>query len=652
MKRRLRTTALAALAALCIETTARTQYDGAPFNNVTVTPLGASIVRGSGRYDLQPSVMYDASDPNKARRFKMWWLGRYDPADADLPPADLHVGDRIYYAESPDGTNWSRPIVALKGRGGSGGFDAADDHLVGSPSVLKVHGKYYMFYEAYSQATLVTRFFHAKRGDTWSFHGFPQNSPSWDDGYAWERELGIAPAFRKHDAHPIYAGQVVYPDGKINRYLSAKPIQKEGAGTWTDLNGGQPVFWLYSKDAPGRKPLYAAFASLYRNSFVTDRVDMEGFQADGLHGLVPPHPFLGYAMASVTSPDMRRANQNRICLATSSDGKTWTRFRGAADGEAMIAPVQAFTNSSYGQHACGGSERFDLHRAYGAGFPVALIRDGHLELMFTDDTKIPLSRCDRPPVATRIRIPLEKIEDPQAYVTAQRQELQAGIPCDAKWSPLYRRYFGLSFKLEGSCSSAGYKQYPLLVWSDFDVSATQLPLFPATNTFSTPLPTQGYVGACGGLLGDEYGRTVDFPAATSPYTAMHVFYEAYPSGHCPTPFESDLHHLLVFGYPKDVHAKGVDFGLFVVPETQESHRSIHLRTVLGPPNSPFLIVLRSIDGNPVTIPLLTAVFDSQGRANIEIPLGIVTTSNVEIDALALDAQWNLKRSTRRAIFLR
>lgn len=623
-----------------------------PFDRVTVTPLGASIVRGNGHYDLQPTVMYDASDPDKSRRFKMWWLGRHNALDADLPPADLHVGDRIYYAESPDGTRWSRPRVALKGRGGSGGFDAADDHLVGSPSVLKIHGKYYMFYEAYSQATLITRFFHRVRHDTWSFNGFPQNVQAWDAGYAWERSLGIAPSFKKHGTHPVYAGEVKYPDGKINRFLSARPIRKLGPGTWRDIHGGKPVFWLYANAAKGRKPLYVAFDPAARNSFVTDKSTLEGFLPDAAHGIHPPSPLLGYAITSVTSEDMRHVNQNRICLATSKDGVTWQRFDGAAPGKAVVAPRNAFTNLGYG-HGCGGAETYDLHRAYGAGFPVALVREGHVELMFTDDTGIPLTRCDRPPIATRIRIPIEKIEDPQAYVRATRQDLNAGIPCDAKWSPMYRRYFGLSFKSVGDCHSAGFKQWPLLVWSDFDVPPTHLPVFPGNrNQLTNTFPTGGYIGACGALLGDEYGRTVEFPNVSTPYVAMHIFYEAYRSGSCPTPFDSDIHHALVFGYPKDGKKVGADLGLFLVPETQESGRDVTIRTVLGSPGMPLLLVVTAIDGKSVTLPLLTRVFDAAGHSNIRIPLGAVRKSDVEFQVLSLDRAWSLLQSGKYSVYLR
>lgn len=635
--------------ATCVAGVALAQ--GHPFRAVMVTDIGPSITRGNDRYDLQPSVMYDTSDSDPARRFKMWWLGRYNPRDADLGPRDLHVGDRIYYAESRDGTKWSAPRVVLKGRGGSAGFDAADDHLVGSPSVLKIRGTYYMYYEAYSQATLVTRFFNPARSDTWSYHGFPQNSAAWNAGYRWERALGIAPSFKKDGTHPVYAGEVVYPDGKVNRFLSARPIRALGSGTWRDIHGGVPVFWLYSTPAAGRKPLYVAWDGRGRNSFVTDKPSFEGFAPDGAHGVRPPNPLLGYAIASTTSPDMRHVNQNRICLATSKDGVHWKRFDGAAPGRAILAPRKAFTNLGFG-HGCGGAETYDLHRAYGAGFPVALVRDGHLELMFTDDTMIPLARCDRPPVASRIRIPLEKIGDPQAYVRATRQELNAGIPCDAKWSPLHQRYFGLSFRAVGDCKSSGFRQWPLLVWSDFDVSPTHRPLFPGRNALAKEVPTRGFIGGCGGLLGDEYGRTVEFPNAASPYAAMHVFYEAYRSGACPTPFGADIHHALIFGYPNDAKRARVDLGLFLVPETQESGRSMTIRSVLGTAGMPYLVVAQSIDGRAVTLPLVTGVFDRSGRSKLKIPLGAVRKSDVGLQVLSLDRAWKLLQSDTRTVYLR
>jgi hypothetical protein len=175
----------------------RQLLDASPFRVGTGDPyLGAAIARGNERYDLQPSILYDPTDTYDGngnqvpdRLFKMWWLGRYEPgdpprgipADTDVPqPANFSLQrpdgfipqDRIYYSYSetgglPGAPGWSPPKAVLKGLGGTGGSLSADDHLLGSPSVLKLGGEYVMFYEAFATAaTVVNRFYSYNQGDT------------------------------------------------------------------------------------------------------------------------------------------------------------------------------------------------------------------------------------------------------------------------------------------------------------------------------------------------------------------------------------------------------------------------------------------------------------------------------------------------------
>lgn len=543
----------------------RAQYDASIFEHATAQFLGASIVRPNERYDLQPTVLYDQADPE--RLFKMWWLGRYAPEDVDKRPFDLEPEDRIYFAYSKDGTVWSKPVVVLKGQGGMGKYDAADDHLIGSPTVIRIKGKYYMYYEAYgTQMTMIPRMFSVTAGDTWSSNGqLHTRVGEWSEDYQLERMLGIAPLFVKWGTHPIYSGEVIYANGKVNRFVTARKefsADPSAISSWRWLNGGEPVFWLYDRPGTGRKPLYAAFDSQFSNSFVTDDPKFEGRLPDGFNGMEPPNALLGYAIESPDSPDMRHANQNRICLATSENGVDWTRFRGAAPGGAIVAPLEAFTNSW--PHQCGANvtpelgsaapERFDLHRAYGSGFPCVLVRDSFVELYFSDDTAdsgLPLEVCVRPPLPWRIRIPLAKIDNPQAYVSAERQA-RAPYGCDMKWSPMLQRYVAMTFVTEGSADPCdpNFRQYPELVWSPFMPDPDQPTRFPAKSEFSSRLPIGNFIGVCSGLLGNELGHTVEFPAASPPYIAFHIFHEAAPMGKCGSVFERDIHHVLLFGYPK------------------------------------------------------------------------------------------------------
>ena len=130
--------------------------------------------KATGRYDWGPSVMRDGA------LYKMWWvrLGGSNkkrfPYAATLPDGERFEftypdrGDRIYYAESRDGKTWQLggedftgspdefkpdadgPLMVL------GPAESAHEinHL-GCPSVIKVNGTYYMYYEAPAEYNVV-----------------------------------------------------------------------------------------------------------------------------------------------------------------------------------------------------------------------------------------------------------------------------------------------------------------------------------------------------------------------------------------------------------------------------------------------------------------------------------------------------------------
>ena len=136
---------LAVLAAFICVAVSESRASDTPFNEVSAQYLGViNASRPFPFYDLRPNVIYNHD--NSTKRFEMWWLGRYNPADEDLEPSNLNVGDRIYYSFSSNGSDWSPAAVAYKGRGGIDGKFASDDHLVGSPAIIKQADKYYMFY--------------------------------------------------------------------------------------------------------------------------------------------------------------------------------------------------------------------------------------------------------------------------------------------------------------------------------------------------------------------------------------------------------------------------------------------------------------------------------------------------------------------------
>lgn len=558
------------------------RFAGSPFRNMLGTYLGTTVSSRPYPYgDAMPTAMYDSSEP--ARLFKMWWFGRAMPGEPVAPcpglttPLYFEPTDRTYFLSSTNGATWTNSEVILRGAAGDGPLEA-DDHLVGSPSVIRVGSTYYMFYEAYSNwATPINRFFslnHPERWDTWVTNGVV----SWgveDFGTIYtyfERTLGFAPRFQKQATHPIFSGEVTYTDGKKNRFLSARPIitgQHDG-GTWRDMNGGMPVFWLYDNDGPGRRNLYVAFDGTNRNSFVTESASFEGFSPDGFNGFHPPDPLLCYSAISLDSPDMVGCNQNRVCMATSPDGVCWTRFVGPSRGGALVAPIDEHT-SHFSPHAglVQSGEFFDLEQRYGAGYPSATTRDAFLALYWFDDT----SPC--PSANWRARLPLSQILSASAWMTAtnQRQCLPVvGTGADIKWSPLFKRYFATWVR--ETCWN-GYaciqrdpvaQGSPTLIWSDFNPPADLPPVIRVENEIEGILPTApgdstiGRAGSWGAIAGTPEGQTIDIP----PYTAFHLLYSASASGinvDCSNVADivgnTDIDHVLLFAYPADHDLDGV-----------------------------------------------------------------------------------------------
>jgi hypothetical protein len=557
--------------------------------------LGTSIRREvtdppRGLYDLQPSILCDPeADPHR-RLFKMWWFGAHpDPGEGP--------GDRIYYSQSLDqsGNTWDAPQVVLEPQLGATERDEADDHLLGSPTVLKIEGKYYMFYEAYgTYATVVNRFYSNDRRDYWTTHGSPEKTfdvngilrTDWNDSYKSGRDvLGFAPRYKKAGTHPVYAFEKTYNDGKkYNRFLRLSKDDPDVADAYP-LNQGHPVFWLYDKKEPdavyystipsanpanyNRKPLYSFWDGAELDTFVSTRADGEG-----IPGVMPDFVdqndstnLLGYVAESLDSEDMIGSLQNRVMLATSSDGIHWQRFLGGARGGAVLAPLNELTSLEGFENdfRCPG-EGWDIHRAYGSGYPAALERDGFLELYFTDDTVgfRNTAVCPRPIIQWRMRFPIGDIEDPQAYKNAHRQNLDPdGVSVfygeDIKWSPMYQRYFVATF---GGAHAR-------LAWSDLNPDPNQPPTFPRypsssedsgkilpSNRFDATGIGNSRVGIRGGIISDGLGHTLEcLDSSTSrPYTALDLYYEALPTDKLndTAVHYIDLDHSFIVAWANDV----------------------------------------------------------------------------------------------------
>jgi hypothetical protein len=206
-------------------------------------------------------------------------------------------------------TAWSTPTVVWKGFGGTHpDVDfPTDDHLVGSPTVLKIGELYYLFIESYATwATRVARLYHYNRGDTWVTNGIADpvgRLHDWVEGYTDEqKDLGYAPAYRKKGTVPVYCGEVRYSaNGKHNRFLSATAVAdtKDIHGTWRPLNNGKPVFWVYETGLRNeRKPLYTFWDGVHWNTYATN--DPHGESIPGTIRL----ELLGYVAKSLNGKDL------------------------------------------------------------------------------------------------------------------------------------------------------------------------------------------------------------------------------------------------------------------------------------------------------------------------------------------------------------
>ncbi len=125
---------------------------------------------GKGPYDWGPSIMRDGD------LYKMWWvrLGganqRRFPYATTLPSGERFeftypdYGDRIYYAESKDGRSWNLSGPEYTGPADGYGPDSSGPMMVlspaesvhermhlGCPTVVKVNGAYYLYYETCSE---------------------------------------------------------------------------------------------------------------------------------------------------------------------------------------------------------------------------------------------------------------------------------------------------------------------------------------------------------------------------------------------------------------------------------------------------------------------------------------------------------------------
>ncbi|HSW43994.1 MAG TPA: hypothetical protein VLM89_00290 [Phycisphaerae bacterium] len=201
------------------------------------------------RYDWGPSVMLEDG------LYKMWWvrLGgenkqRFAYATT-LPDGERFEftypdwGDRVYYAESRDGLKWNITGPDFAGPVEQFGPDAPgplmvlapaesaqEKHHIGNPSVIKVDGTYYMYYETCSE--YIVRRDQAGKivvGDEYHNQVFVATSK---DGKQWRKHpddraptpIVVAPSSNKQGRQRYGLGQpsVFFRDGRyVMHYVDA-----------------------------------------------------------------------------------------------------------------------------------------------------------------------------------------------------------------------------------------------------------------------------------------------------------------------------------------------------------------------------------------------------------------------------------------------
>ena len=369
------------------------------------------------------------------------------------------------------------------------------------------------------------------------------------------------------------------------------------------------VFHLFDSDGGdrGRKPIYQFFDPLNRNTYVTDNPG-----GDGIPGAIF-NELLGYAGSDLDTIDMRHALQNQVMLATSTDGVNWTRFRGAGPGGSVASPEEPYTNlfdfsatNANGQlrhefqGEVGSQFHWDIYRAYGSGFPAALVRDDYLELFFTDDS------LETPPVPVvpqrMFRIPLDQIDNPQAYLDAGPTRELVYYGQDVKWSPLLQRYFYTNFVDDANNPN---RWSPQVQWSG--TGGATFSFF----SFSERLPTfdtSPRGGGQGGLAGTPLGHTLDFPDAASPNSAFHLYYGASNPENVEDVHSQDFDHVLVFGFHDEFRVDGVVTINGV--EVNDGDTVDFGRVVLGQPKT-FQLVFDQ-RGSPSTSSFLGSVVTTSG----------------------------------------
>lgn len=151
-----------------------------------------------------PFVIYDED------RFKMWYCSGTDWRIAGDNPEPIYT---VFYAESDDGINWrphNKPVIEYK----------YDGEVVSAPWVLKVKGKYCMWYSTRGHAT--------KEAKNYAI-GYAESV----DGLSWERLddlAGISHSVEGWDSEMICYPAIFGHEDKVYMFYSGNGVGRGGIG--------------------------------------------------------------------------------------------------------------------------------------------------------------------------------------------------------------------------------------------------------------------------------------------------------------------------------------------------------------------------------------------------------------------------------------
>lgn len=128
-----------------------------------------SATYDSGKYDYAPSILQEDDGT-----FKMWWTRELEHTG--------HGHDVIFFATSYDGLTWNNAQQVLQASDLEGVNPASQEKIhAAGPSVVKVNGTYYMFYESNKTSDINgvacdEQIFAASSNDGITWNKYPNNT--------------------------------------------------------------------------------------------------------------------------------------------------------------------------------------------------------------------------------------------------------------------------------------------------------------------------------------------------------------------------------------------------------------------------------------------------------------------------------------------